>query len=88
MDKKAAKILLGTFWGSGGWKGLYPSSKQERDAILEIWGASGLLVPQDTPRKSRGGYSDFHFAATWQGDDGYSTDAAISLFGSYLPQKL
>lgn len=70
------------------WKGLFPSSKQERDAILEIWGASGLLVPQDTPRKSRGGYSDFHFAATWQGDDGYSADAAISIFGSYLPQKL
>lgn len=70
------------------WKGLFPSSKQERDAILEIWSASGLLVPQDTPRKSRGGYSDFHFAATWQGDDGYRADTAISLFGSYLPQKL
>ncbi|MGC5774629.1 hypothetical protein [Paenibacillus pabuli] len=70
------------------WKGLFPSSKQERDAILEIWGASGLLVPQDTPRKSRGGYSDFHFAATWQGDDGYSADSAISIFGSYLPQTL
>jgi hypothetical protein len=26
--------------------------------------------------------------STWQGDDGYSADAAISLFGSYLPQKL
>ena len=69
------------------WKGLLPSSKQERDAILEIWGASSLLIPQDTPRKARGAYSDFQFAATWQGDDGYSADAVNSYFGSYLPQS-
>ena len=66
------------------WKGLLPSSKQERDALLEIWAAAGLLVPGDTPRKGKGGSSDFVFAATWQGDDGYDAEAANHFFGSYL----
>lgn len=68
------------------WKGLFPSSKQERDALLEIWAASGLLVPGDKPRKGKGGSSDFIFAATWQGDDGYNAEAANHYFGSYLQQ--
>lgn len=67
------------------WKDLFPSSKQERDALLEIWAAAGILAPGDKPRKRKGGSSDFVFAATWQGDDGYHTEAVKHYFGSYLP---
>ena len=66
------------------WKGLLPSSKQERDALIEIWAAAGLLVPGDTPRRGKGGSGDFVFAATWQGDDGYNAETANHFFGSYL----
>lgn len=68
------------------WKGLFPSSKQERDALLEIWAAAGLLIPTDKPRRGKGGSGDFIFVATWQGDDGYNTDAAHRYFAPYLPQ--
>lgn len=68
------------------WKDLFPSSKQERDALLEIWAAAGILVPGVKPRKRKGGSSDFIFAATWQGDDGYHAEAVKHYFGSYLPQ--
>lgn len=40
------------------WKDVIPSSKNERDVIMEIWGYAGLLVPRDTRRKRRGGSSD------------------------------
>ncbi|PYE50875.1 hypothetical protein HUB98_15330 [Paenibacillus barcinonensis] len=68
------------------WKEVLPSSKQERDALLEIWAAAGILVPGDTPRKRKGGSNDFVFAATWQGDDGYHTENVLEYFGPYLPQ--
>jgi hypothetical protein len=70
------------------WKDILPSSKNERDAILEIWSATGILEQRDTPRISRGGYSDFGFAAGWQGNDRYSAEAVAFYWGSCLPQRL
>ncbi|GGH66470.1 hypothetical protein GCM10008014_46900 [Paenibacillus silvae] len=68
------------------WKACLPSSKQERDALLEIWAAAGILVPGDKPRNRKGGSHDFVFAATWQGDDGYHARNVLEYFGPYLPQ--
>lgn len=69
------------------WKECLPSSKQERDSLLEIWAAAGILVPGDTPRKRKGGSGDFVFVATWQGDDGYHAENVLDYFGPYLPQR-
>jgi len=69
------------------WKDCVPSSKQERDSLLEIWAAAGILVPMDTPRKRKGGSGDFIFVATWQGDDGYHAENVLDYFGPYLPQS-
>lgn len=66
------------------WKDVVPSSKNERDVLMEIWGYAGLLVPGDTPRKRRGGSSDYNAMAEWQGDDGYSQEAAAFYFGAFL----
>ncbi|CAH1222897.1 hypothetical protein PAECIP111892_05232 [Paenibacillus auburnensis] len=66
------------------WKDVVPSSKHERDVLMEIWGYAGLLVPRDTPRKGRGGSSDFRSMAEWQGDDGYSQEALEFYFGAFL----
>ncbi|WP_150274864.1 hypothetical protein [Paenibacillus tepidiphilus] len=66
------------------WKDVLPSSKNERDVLMEIWGYAGLLVPQDTPRKGRGGSSDFISVAEWQGNDGYSQEALEFYFGAFL----
>ncbi|MCL6603185.1 MAG: hypothetical protein K6T94_09950 [Paenibacillus sp.] len=65
-------------------KDIIPSSKNERDVIMEVWGYAGLLVQRDTPRKLRGGYHDFNSVAGWQGDDGYSQEALEYYFGAYL----
>ena len=65
-------------------KDVIPSSKNERDVIMEIWGYTGLLAPGDTPRKLRGGNHDFNGVADWQGDDGYSQEAMAFYFGSFL----
>ncbi|UQZ34841.1 hypothetical protein C2I18_15670 [Paenibacillus sp. PK3_47] len=64
------------------WKAVVPSSKNERDVIMEIWGYAGLLVPGDTPRKRTGGNSDFDAVAEWQGEDGYSQTAVEFYFGT------
>jgi hypothetical protein len=66
------------------WKDVFPSSKQERDVALEIWGYAGLLVQRDTPRKLRGGSSDFNSVAGWQGSDGFSREVLEFYFGAFL----
>ncbi|MNB81976.1 hypothetical protein D3C75_287750 [compost metagenome] len=66
------------------WKDVVPSSKNERDVLMEIWGYAGLLVPGDTPRKRRGGSSDYNAMAEWQGEDRYSREAVEFYFGGYL----
>lgn len=65
------------------WKDAIPSSKQERDVIMEIWGYAGLLIERDTPRKLRGGAHDFKSVAGWQGSDGYSQEAMEFYFGAF-----
>lgn len=66
------------------WKDAFPSSKQERDVTMEIWGYAGLLVERDTPRKLRGGSHDFDSVAGWQGSDRYSQEALEFYFGAFL----
>ncbi|WP_088832258.1 hypothetical protein [Paenibacillus tyrfis] len=66
------------------WKDAFPSSKQERDVVMEIWGYAGLLAQQDTPRKLRGGSHDFNSVAGWQGSDRYSREALEFYFGVFL----
>ncbi|MFC3800851.1 hypothetical protein [Cohnella sp. GCM10012308] len=65
------------------WKETIPSNKNERDVLLEIWGYAGLLVSRDTPRKHRG-MSDWDAVSEWQGEDGYSEEAAEYYFGAFL----
>lgn len=65
------------------WKDVIPSSKQERDVLMEIWGYAGLLKQRDTPRKHRGAGHDFNSMAEWQGDDGYFREALEYYFGAY-----
>ncbi|WNS41505.1 hypothetical protein [Paenibacillus sp. MMS20-IR301] len=66
------------------WKDIVPSSKNERDVLMEIWGYAGILVPLDTPRKRRGGSSDYESVAEWQGNDRYSREAVEHYFGAFL----
>lgn len=66
------------------WKDLLPSSKHERDVIMEIWGYAGILAAKDTPRTRRGGNDDFNSMALWQGSDGYSREAVEFYFGDFL----
>lgn len=66
------------------WKDIFPSSKNERDVVMEIWGYAGLLVEGDTPRRRRGGDHDFNSVAGWQGDDRYSREALEYYFGAFL----
>ncbi|MFM9279699.1 hypothetical protein [Paenibacillus jiagnxiensis] len=66
------------------WKNVFPSNQYERDSVLEIWGYTGLLHPQDDFRKERGRGTDFRSVATWRGEDGYSRDKLEYYFGEYL----
>ncbi|OKP92381.1 hypothetical protein [Paenibacillus sp. P32E] len=66
------------------WKDLFPSSKQERDVLMEIWGFAGILVPQEEPRPGRGGDSDFISVANWRGEDRISREKLEFYFGTML----
>ncbi|WP_373233278.1 hypothetical protein [Cohnella sp.] len=77
-DNKSARML------EKRWKGVIPSSKQERDMMMEVWGYAGLLAQRDTPRKHRGVGHDFNSVAEWQGDDGYSKKTLEFYFGAFL----
>jgi hypothetical protein len=54
-----------------------PSSKPERDVLVEILAAVGVLAPSDRSR----GSGDFVHAGAWRGADGYSRTAVARLFG-------
>ncbi|MNR61105.1 hypothetical protein D3C85_1827510 [compost metagenome] len=56
----------------------------ERDVILEIWGYAGILVPQEEPRKGRGGGGDYNSVANWRGEDGISKERLNYYFGPML----
>lgn len=64
-------------------KGVFPSSKQERDAFMEILATAGILVPSKV-RPGRGGKNDFFAIAEWRGEDGYSEQAVHEYFGPWL----
>ncbi|OKP89152.1 hypothetical protein A3842_04830 [Paenibacillus sp. P3E] len=66
------------------WKDLFPSSKQERDVLMEIWGFAGILVPQEEPRLGCGGDSDFISVANWRGEDRISREKLEFYFGTML----
>lgn len=67
------------------WRPVVPSSKQERDALIEILLICGVLVPtrvspadiKGIPLKSN--WTDA--AALWRGDDGIDRERAKQLFG-------
>jgi len=65
------------------WKDIFPSSKYERDAVMEILGYAGILKTQDTPRIGRGGDNDFSSMAVWQGQDRYEAGAVAYYFGKW-----
>ncbi|WP_046213525.1 hypothetical protein [Paenibacillus wulumuqiensis] len=65
------------------WKDWLPSSKNERDQLMEICGYAGILVPRDTLRLGRGHYSDFVSVAGWEGQDRYDADAVADYFGQW-----
>ncbi|MBP6834301.1 MAG: hypothetical protein KA978_26170 [Deltaproteobacteria bacterium] len=54
-----------------------PSSKPERDVLVEILAAIGVLAPSDPSR----GSGEFVHAGAWRGADGYSRTAVARLFG-------
>ena len=66
------------------WKDLLPSSKHERDVLMEVWGYAGILDPQDTPRTRPSRDDDFFSMSEWQGSDGYSRKALAFYFEEYL----
>ncbi|MEK5238292.1 hypothetical protein NST99_21625 [Paenibacillus sp. FSL L8-0470] len=66
------------------WKDVFPSSKQERDVVMEVWGYAGILPPSNEPRPGRGGNGDFISVANWRGEDGYSQEAFKYFFGAFL----
>ncbi|MGG3506497.1 hypothetical protein ABES58_13560 [Paenibacillus lautus] len=66
------------------WKDILPSSKHERDVLMEVWGYAGVLVPKDTPRTRPRRDDDFFSMSEWQGSDGYSREALQFYFGEYL----
>lgn len=63
--------------------GVFPSSKQERDAFMEILATAGVLVPAKD-RPGRGGKNDFFAIVNWRGEDGYSEQAVYDYFGPWM----
>jgi len=61
---------------SGRLAGVLPSSKPERDVLVEILAAAGVLAPSDRSR----GSGEFVHAGAWRGADGYSKAAVSRLF--------
>lgn len=65
------------------WKNIFPSSKHERDVVMEVLGYAGVLAQRDLPRIGRGHDNDFMSMDGWQGQDGYSSAAAVHYFGKW-----
>lgn len=66
-----------------GLNGALKSSKSERQVLIEILAAIGVLKPAryDRPIKGR---NDWVFSEYWRGEDGYDEDRVVELFGAYL----
>lgn len=63
--------------------GVLKSNKSERQVLIEILAAIGILKPQhyDRPVKGR---NDWVYAEYWRGEDGYDEGKTAKLFGPYL----
>ncbi len=59
--------------------GVLPSNKAERETLVEILAAAGVLVPSD-PGRSCG---DFGLSGAWRGADGYDRDAVHRHFAAF-----
>ncbi|AOR29114.1 hypothetical protein FORMB_20860 [Formosa sp. Hel1_33_131] len=59
------------------------SSKTEREVLIEILAAIGILKPKSYDRPIRG-KNDWTFAEYWRGEDKYDLDTVNKYFGSYL----
>lgn len=60
-------------------KDALPSTKQERDQLLEVLAAAGVLAASDPSR----GSGEFAYAGAWRGGDGYDREAVARLFGAH-----
>jgi hypothetical protein len=59
--------------------GVFPSNKNERDVVIEILAAVGIL----RARKERNSENEWNFAADWRGADGYDKKAVRDCFGMH-----
>ena len=64
-------------------KEVLPSSKGERDVLIEIFAAIGILEPKKE-RPTRGRDTDFGYIEDWRGEDGYNMNIAKELFKEYF----
>jgi hypothetical protein len=60
-------------------KDVLPSTKQERDQLVEILAAAGVLVASDPGL----GSGEFVHAGAWRGADGYDRARVARLFGAH-----
>ena len=60
-------------------KDVLPSTKQERDQLVEILAAAGVLAASNPSR----GSGEFAQAGAWRGGDGYDRAAVARLFGAH-----
>ncbi len=64
-------------------KEVLPSSKDERDVLIEIFSAINIIKPK-RERPTRGKGSDFGYVEDWRGEDGYDINIAKVLFKEYF----
>jgi len=56
-----------------------PSNKAERETLVEILAAAGVLVPSDSARSC----GEFGLSGAWRGADGYDRDAVHRHFAAF-----
>jgi hypothetical protein len=58
---------------------VFPSNKNERDVVIEILAAAGIL----RAKKERNSENEWNYAADWRGSDGYDKTAVRACFGMH-----
>ena len=64
-------------------KGVFPSTKDERDQVIEILAELGILKPKEL-RPIRGPRNDWSGAEDWRGEDGYEKSVVDLYFGNFI----
>ncbi|WP_291865066.1 hypothetical protein [Maribacter sp.] len=64
-------------------KDVIKSSKSEREVLIEILAAMGILKPKSYDRATTG-KNDWGFVEYWRGEDKYDLEAVNKYFGDYL----